>query len=238
MSGLSARLQAIAERIPTGSRVADVGTDHGLLVRWLVQHRHVARAIASDIAPRPLEAARRNLAPWRTAVDVRLGHGLSVLEAGEVDVVVIAGMGGHRTLRLTEGPPDLLDALRLLVLQPNDGWPRVRAAIRDRCWSLVDETLVEDGGKFYVVFAVAPRPPEAIAAWSEADLILGPVLRRRRGPAWERWLVRRLSQIEAARAQARRATSTTDPRVQKLDRMRAIVLEAMAEADARVTAGG
>ena len=49
--------------------------------------------LACDLRPGPLEKARVTCAPYGDKVQCRLGSGLSVLEPGEVDDIIIAGMG-------------------------------------------------------------------------------------------------------------------------------------------------
>ena len=50
---LQPRLQAIADLVPQGSRIADVGTDHGYLPIYLLQRNRISCAIATDIRPGP-----------------------------------------------------------------------------------------------------------------------------------------------------------------------------------------
>ena len=50
-------MAAIADRVPDGSRVADVGTDHALLPIHLIRSGRAARVIASDNKAAPLEKA-------------------------------------------------------------------------------------------------------------------------------------------------------------------------------------
>ena len=75
--------------------------------------------------------------------------------------------------------------------------------------------MVEDAGKFYVVFTVAPiaGPPTHL---SEADLELGPRLRTRPTPVFERYVVRRRVKLERALAEVERAGSPDDPRRDEL----------------------
>ena len=60
MIKLSQRLQAIADFVPLGSRVADVGTDHGFLPCYLAQTGQAVQAFACDINAQPLALARKN----------------------------------------------------------------------------------------------------------------------------------------------------------------------------------
>ena len=55
---LSPRLRLLADWVPQGAKLADVGTDHGSLPVWLRLHGRVVHAIASDLRPGPLDRAR------------------------------------------------------------------------------------------------------------------------------------------------------------------------------------
>ena len=52
-------LRLLADMVPQGARLADIGTDHGYLPVWLMQQGRIASAIAADIGPEPLAHARR-----------------------------------------------------------------------------------------------------------------------------------------------------------------------------------
>ena len=49
---------------------------------------------------------------------VRFGNGLAVLSPGEVDTVVIAGMGGSSIIEILEQEPEVTHSLQRLILQP------------------------------------------------------------------------------------------------------------------------
>ena len=58
---LQPRLRLLADMVPAGAHLADIGTDHGYLPVWLMQQGRIASAIAADIGPEPLAHARRKL---------------------------------------------------------------------------------------------------------------------------------------------------------------------------------
>src|SRR5690554_4326780 len=93
---LSPRLLAIAEMVPEGSRVADIGTDHGYIPVFLKKTGRAKWAMASDINTGPLEKAAEVIKRHglETEIDIRRGDGLTVLDGGEADTIVVAGMGG------------------------------------------------------------------------------------------------------------------------------------------------
>ena len=77
MIKLSQRLQAIAQFVPQGAQVADIGTDHGFLPCYLVQCGQADRVIACDINEHPLAVAQKNIADSQVGEKVltRLGNG-------------------------------------------------------------------------------------------------------------------------------------------------------------------
>jgi tRNA (adenine22-N1)-methyltransferase len=199
----SARLRAVGELVIGGAPMADIGTDHAGLPAWLVASGRVPSAIAVDVAEGPIAAARTGAAGI-AGIEVRHGDGLRPLRDGEVATVVIAGMGGARMRTLVDaGVPA---GVQRLVLQPNTEWAATRAWIAARRFTLEDERMVHDRGKFYVGLAVAPVAGEA-PAWDAADLELGPLLRRRGDPVWRAWVAATCETLRRARAMARAAAS-------------------------------
>ena len=101
---LQPRLQCLADLVPQGARLADVGTDHGYLPVWLLQHGRMESAIASDINALPLDHARATAAEYgvTACIDFRLCPGLAKIGSEECDTVAIAGMGGETIIGILE----------------------------------------------------------------------------------------------------------------------------------------
>lgn len=58
---LDERLAAVAQIVRPGSRIADVGTDHGYLITRLLMDGKAVFGYACDIHPNPLEKAAETL---------------------------------------------------------------------------------------------------------------------------------------------------------------------------------
>ena len=58
---MDSRLNAIMNFVPVGSRVADIGTDHGYLAIELIKRNIATFVIASDKNAGPLAAAQKNI---------------------------------------------------------------------------------------------------------------------------------------------------------------------------------
>ncbi|MBQ5683759.1 MAG: SAM-dependent methyltransferase [Peptococcaceae bacterium] len=182
MIKLSQRLQAIADFVPQGARVADVGTDHGFLPCYLAQNNHAVKVYACDINAQPLALAQKNVADYNVGeiVSTRLGNGLAVIEPGEVDVVTIAGMGGSLMIEILDAAPLVVDKLNRIVLQPNVGAEAVRIWAEKNRWHIVEEQLVRENDRFSVIIAM--EPGRSLNSMTPVELFLGPELLKQQHP--------------------------------------------------------
>jgi tRNA (adenine22-N1)-methyltransferase len=159
MLKLSKRLQAIADFVTTGFRVADIGSDHGMLPVYLLQAGKCPAAIAGELNRGPYEAAVKQAAAAGLSqrLSVRQGDGLAVLQPGEADTITIAGMGGSLMSGILEAGrlAGKLEGVRELVLQPNVGEDLVREWLLQHNWFLQAETILEEDGKIYEVLHAA-----------------------------------------------------------------------------------
>jgi tRNA (adenine22-N1)-methyltransferase len=205
MPELSARLAAVARHVLPGEPLADIGTDHAYLPCFLVAAGAVPRVVASDRAPGPLAAAAATVRAEGLGdrIDLRLGDGLSVLELGEAATVVIAGMGGSLIATLLEqAPPQVLAAVRRLVLQPMGGEERLRLWLVGHGWRIAGEEMLADDGRLYVVITAEPGEQRL----SPAEAVAGPFLLGRGGPLLASYIRERERQAARALAGARRST--------------------------------
>lgn len=189
--GAHSRIDLLAEFVPAGSRVADVGTDRAILPRRLLATGRASRCIATERDPERL--ARARLACERSArrdeLDLRAGDGLAALSAADrVDVVIVAGLGGPAIARIVaRGRPADLGIARL-VLQPRTDPAAVRRALAGSGYRIVDERLGVERGRWFVVIVADAGPAadgrDGPATLSDDDLLeAGPCLVRSGDPA-------------------------------------------------------
>ena len=155
---LQPRLRLLADMVPQGARLADIGTDHGYLPVWLMQQGRIASAIAADIGPEPLAHARRTAEEYGTALDLRLCDGLRGIAAHEADTVVMAGMGGETIRDILRAAPWTAAGHHTLLLQPMTKVELLRGWLRENGYSCTEERLVQDKGKLYVILSVTGGP--------------------------------------------------------------------------------
>lgn len=94
---LSQRLAAVAEFVPQGARLLDVGSDHAYLPIALMEDGKIEFAIAGEVVKGPYESALHNVSGAGLAdkIAVRLADGLAAFEASDgITTITICGMGG------------------------------------------------------------------------------------------------------------------------------------------------
>ena len=153
---LSKRLQFIAEHIDKCRCIIDVGTDHGYIPIYCVKHNLCDSAIASDINRDPVKKAEMNAAleGVKERIQVRLGGGLEVIEKGEAEGVVIAGMGGNLIRDILENDIEKTESFKFLILQPAQNPEVLREYLYNNGYEIIEEDLCLDEGIYYELFKV------------------------------------------------------------------------------------
>lgn len=149
---LSKRLALIGESIHDVATMADIGTDHGALPIMLIKSGRCQKAIASDINKGPVEIVTKRVGQARMTekIEIRKGDGLKILKPGEVDLIVIAGMGGALIAEILEASVHICRRNDVkLILQPNTEPGVVREWLTTKGFRITKEELAYDQGKFY-----------------------------------------------------------------------------------------
>jgi tRNA (adenine22-N1)-methyltransferase len=165
MVKLSQRLQTIADQVPSGSRLADIGSDHALLPTYLAQQNKITFGIAGEINAGPYEAALKQIRDAHVGhiVQARKGDGLEVIEQGEVNVITIAGMGGSLIASILEAGRMKLKGIDKMVLQPNVGEDHLREWLFINHWVLISEQILKEDGKIYEILTAIPEEQAPIS---------------------------------------------------------------------------
>lgn len=172
------RLKAIADEISPGASVADIGLDHALLSLYLVDSGRCPRIIGVENQSGPyqkaLEAIRQ--ADRADHIELRFGSGLAPLSAGEVDEVVIAGMGGETMTAILDEEPLKASSFQRYVFQPMSRLECLREFLASRGWHLTGERAVYDQERFYIIVTAAPGgQPYRL---NRLELDIGPIILR------------------------------------------------------------
>ena len=175
--------------VTPGVNMADIGTDHSYLPAYLVDEEIIPHAIAMDIGDGPLSQAKETITALglNDKIDLRLSDGLDALVPGEVQTVVIAGMGGQTIMQIMERGAEKLKYIQELILSPQSEITAVRAYLREHQWQIWNEDLICEDEKYYVVMKAYRN---AFIMSSKVEDYIGPVLLKRRHPLLGQWMER------------------------------------------------
>jgi tRNA (adenine22-N1)-methyltransferase len=104
-------------------------------------------------------------------IKTRLGDGLSPLTPGEADCIVIAGMGGMRTIGILDNAPEKARLANSLILQPQHDLILLRKYLHQNGFDITDEKLAREGGRFYVILSASYAL--RVTPWQEKEYFLG-----------------------------------------------------------------
>ncbi len=158
-----------------GSRLADIGTDHGWVPIYLAQTGDIPSALAMDIGRGPLARAQEHIRQYgmETRIECRLSDGLDAYRQGECDSILIAGMGGELIINILERGRDKLNDGMQLVLSPHTHVELVREYLDRAGYILTDEICICDDGKYYFFLdarVMKPdQPPTKTDSSTDAD---------------------------------------------------------------------
>ena len=160
---LSPRLQACCSLVAPGSRIADVGCDHGYLSIWLLKNGIARSAIAADINQHPLQSARRNAEKYGVGdkVEFCLSDGVSAVPR-DFDTLVCAGVGADTMVSILSAAPWLQTGRYRLILQCQSKTPVLRRYLSENGWRIAREEVLRDGRFLYTVMAIDREPAEAL----------------------------------------------------------------------------
>lgn len=168
MRGLDKRLRAVVDGIECKT-LADIGCDHGKVAVTALIEGRAEKAIACDISQKSLDKAISLAKSLNIQnIEFRAGDGLEPIADGEVDCVVIAGMGAREIISILGKTPK---GIEKFILVAHKNTRSLRAFLAEKGLEIHSDFVVEQGGKFYdIIVALAGGKTCPL---SEKELYLG-----------------------------------------------------------------
>lgn len=171
---LGARLECALSFVRTGSKIYDIGSDHGYLPAELVSRGICKNAVVCDINKGPLERgkltfAERGLSEY---AEFYLTDGLSglVFDSSPCDVTV-CGMGGELIASILDARRDIWGGDVRFILQPMTKAELLRRFLWENGFEILCEKAVCEGDKTYVVINAVHTG--RIVSYDSTELYLG-----------------------------------------------------------------
>lgn len=209
---LSKRLSAVLALIDPEDRMADVGCDHGYLIRAALD-KGVKFAQGIDNKEGPLESARGNLSAYLGPnVILTLGSGLDKVDL-RADTALFCGMGGLLIVNLLMQNLTKAQTLKKLILEPNNKIDECRAFLDQNGFTITSEVMVEDRNQFYEIMVARFTGNDPFL--DEDDIRFGPLLRRRKTDIFVKKWNRILKAYEDAYHSLEKATEVNTSELKK-----------------------
>jgi len=174
------RLDEIASLV-SEKVVADIGSDHGYLIKILFESGKISKAFACDISQKCIEKAKQNLSAYKAKTTFLCGDGLDVFKCyldGNLGVkninslpkeVIICGMGGKEIIKiLSSGASQKFDKF---ILSPQKNVYEVRRFLSQNAFEFLVDKMICENGIYYNVLKVQRGNEPYIL--SEIELLYG-----------------------------------------------------------------
>ncbi|MCL2234215.1 MAG: class I SAM-dependent methyltransferase [Firmicutes bacterium] len=139
---LSLRLKTACALIPFCEIFADIGCDHGMAVKFVLDNKLAKKALAVDISSPSLNKARELLRDYEN-VECIVSDGLKNVSYVP-DVVLILGMGGKNILEIVGE-----NKIKTLIISPQKNCDIVKTELINRGYKNINDLEITDKGKNY-----------------------------------------------------------------------------------------
>jgi len=146
---ISVRLKTIGDLVNKGANVADVGADHGLLEKYLLDNEIVSSILAIENKIGPFSILKNNLKDYEN-VRFSLSSGISKIDE-KIDTLIIAGMGGHLIVDILLADVDKLANIKHIIVDPHKNVDFVIEEIEKLGYQIEKNLHIEDGKKYNII---------------------------------------------------------------------------------------
>jgi tRNA (adenine22-N1)-methyltransferase len=168
---ISDRLKELSTFVDENDKLIDIGCDHALLDIYLCDEYKNLKVIASDIHEGALKSAEKNIDKFKMndRIDLRLGDGLTIVNADEIDTILIAGMGFNTIKRILSNDTKMTN-VKKIVIQSNTDVVKLRKFVIRLGFKITRELLVKDNDIIYTIIEFKPGSEK----YSYEEIYFGP----------------------------------------------------------------
>ena len=190
---ISERLKEISEFISPEDKIIDIGCDHALLDIYLCEQYKDLKVIASDIHEGALNNAIKNVNNHnlQDRISLRLGDGLSIVNADEFDTILISGMGFYTIKDILSNEPKMVN-VKKIVVQSNTDVVKLRKFIIKLGFKIVNEKLVKDNDIIYTIIEFGLGKEK----YTYDEIYFGPIILKNKNDLFYEYYSKKLLKYE------------------------------------------
>lgn len=182
---INERLKRVASFVDDNSYIIDVGCDHALLDIYLVKNKKNIKALASDINEGPLKYAIKNIEKYNLSdkIKISLANGISKINSN-IDTIIISGMGTSSILDIIFNDKSKLSNIKKIIISSNNNWYLLRKTFMDNGYSILDEDIILEKGKFYPIIVFVKKE----CNYTNFELKYGPILLKKKTDTFKNYI--------------------------------------------------
>ena len=202
---LTPRLQTIAGEaaavLSSGDVIADIGSDHAYIPIVLLKNNLASTAYVTDIHQGPLIRSQKNIAVYdlNDKIQALLGDGILPLRGIDIDLYIMAGMGGELICSILDKSGNLPTKM---ILQPMTACYELRKYLGENQYAIQSEILCSEKNKIYTV--ITAEKINISARQEEKYYYISQKLLERGGPLLELFQKKQIETVQKAIAQITR----------------------------------
>jgi len=143
------RIETIASLIKPYTKIADIGCDHGFVIKYGIDKCGVQLAYAIDNKSGPLNNAKSVLKGYRQ-VKFFLSNGIEKVDKN-IEVVIIAGMGGYLIRNILTENFENLKLVKKIIVGANRDSDLIRNFLNKNGYIINNEKMIFEDGKYYEI---------------------------------------------------------------------------------------
>ena len=177
----SERLKGILKLIPKSKIIVDIGTDHAYIPEAIIKRNIAKEVIGTEINPKPYLKAQKYIKDklLKKFIEIRKGDGFDVIDKKELEIAIIAGMGGLLINRIIRENISKFNNGNTLILQPMNAVDKTRKFLDENMFEITDEILCKEDYHYYTIIK-AKFNQSHIQGNNELDYITNEILFRKK----------------------------------------------------------
>lgn len=170
------RIEELTNYIYPHKIIADIGCDHGYLIKFAFDKGLIDKAYAIDNKEKPLNNAKKNLKGYEN-IDYFLSDGLDYLPT-DCSLIVLAGMGGNLITNILKKGLALHPHIERIIIEANRNQEMVRKFAVENGLKVISEAIIEEDNIFYEIIVLE----KGYITYNDKELMFGPILLKEKSP--------------------------------------------------------